>query len=174
MSNYLSNNQFSFSISKIPGIEFTCQQVNLPSLTLPEAEIGSSLSTMFHPGDKLVFDPLTINFLVEEDLQNYLSLYEWMVGLGAPEAKEQYKKFKEKYTSGVSTQLGESYIQSSDITLFIMTNNSNLNYTVKFVDAFPISLGELSFNSADSDQQYLTSQVSFRYSYYYFDLPNRI
>jgi hypothetical protein len=41
------------------------------------------------PGDKLIFGDLTLRFLVDEDLENYLEIQNWMRGLGYPESLQE-------------------------------------------------------------------------------------
>ena len=55
-----------------------------------------------------------------------------------------------------------------DITLSIQTNKNNINKQIKFTDAFPISVGDLSFTTQDTSVEYLTCAVSFRYNRFEF------
>ena len=42
------------------------------------------------PGDKIEFGDLTIRFLVDEDLTNYMEIQNWIRGLGFPESPKEF------------------------------------------------------------------------------------
>ena len=54
----------------------------------------------------------------------------------------------------------------SDGTLQILTSSDNIQYNVKFRDMFPISLSDINFDATDTDIQYFTANVTFKYSIY--------
>ena len=45
-------------------------------------------------GDKLEYEDLTVTFIVDEYLENYTSLHEWMTAIGFPENREQFTTFR--------------------------------------------------------------------------------
>ena len=49
------------------------------------------MSDMFVTGDKLTFETLNITFLVDEELQNYRELWDWIVGMGSPVSHSQWE-----------------------------------------------------------------------------------
>ena len=59
-------------------------------------------------------------------------------------------------------------VKFKDITLSIQTNKNTINKQIKFTDAFPISIGDLSFTTQDTSVEYLTCAVSFRYNRFEF------
>ena len=64
--NPLSPNGYMFSIEKLPSLSFFCQEVNLPSLNLPEATQLNPFTKIPIAGDQLEFGQLTIQFLVDD------------------------------------------------------------------------------------------------------------
>ena len=46
------------------------------------------------PGDKVQFGDLTIRFLVDEDLKNYMELQKWIRGFGYPESGKDIREFQ--------------------------------------------------------------------------------
>ena len=44
------------------------------------------------PGDKLQYGEFSLRFLVDENMENYMSIHNWLTGLGYPETTEQFKK----------------------------------------------------------------------------------
>ena len=87
--NPLSPNGFQFAVQKLPDITFFCQQANLPGIMLGEPVFATPFSTQPIPGDTLSYEPLELQFLVDENMQNYKVLYNWIVALGFPESYEQ-------------------------------------------------------------------------------------
>ena len=54
----------------------------------------------------------------------------------------------------------------SDATLFVLTSSNTSNFQVKFRNIFPYTLTDLTFDATDSDIDYLTAEVSFKYTIY--------
>jgi hypothetical protein len=162
--NPLSPNGFMFNIQKLPDLSFFCQSVNLPGITLGEPEFGTPFAKIPIPGETLTYDQLTVQFLVDEQMANYTSIYNWIVALGFPESYDQYIDFSEDDTTNYS-ELAKNY---SDATLQILTGNNNVVKTVRFIDMFPIGLDSLQFSGTNNDVQYLIGNATFRYGLYKF------
>lgn len=161
----LKNNGFMFSIHKLPEITFFCQEVNLPSMTLPAAVIPTPLIDYPVPGDKLEFGSLGISFLIDSTMSNYKSIVAWLVGLGFPQRHEQYKAFLERFGNGEQSPLA---ISQSDGTLQVLTGTNTVSQTIQFVSLQPTQLSEIQFMTDVNDVVYMTAQAAFAYSYYYF------
>tara|TARA_Y100000287_G_scaffold37574_1_gene28498 strand:+ start:70 stop:345 length:276 start_codon:yes stop_codon:yes gene_type:complete len=82
--NYLSPTGFKLSLYRSPSVAFFCNQANIPNLSLGIAEQPTYLRNIPIPGDKIDFGDLTIRFLVDEDLKNYMEIHKWIRGLGFP------------------------------------------------------------------------------------------
>ena len=54
-------------------------------LDLGVATQNNYLTDIPRPGEKITFGDLTLSFLVDEDLSNYLEIQNWMRGIGFPE-----------------------------------------------------------------------------------------
>jgi hypothetical protein len=163
--NPLSPNGFLFSIQKLPKLNFFCQQVNLPGIQLGSPEFGNPFQTAPIPGETLTYDQLSVQFLVDANMENYISIYNWIVALGFPNNYEQYVNFLNEDQRGVTSELAKNY---SDATLTILGNNNTPIRTIEFVDMFPASIDSLMFQSTNNDVQYLVGNATFRYHYYKF------
>ena len=75
----LNKNNFRLLIDKTPNVEYYVRTVTLPGLQFGETTqpTGSGLDAYF-PGDKASFDTLDVSFLVDEDLENFKEIYDWM------------------------------------------------------------------------------------------------
>ena len=54
-------------------------------------------------GDDLTFDNLEITFLVDEKLENYRELHQWLVGIGFPKSRTQFSSFRKDESSTFPT-----------------------------------------------------------------------
>lgn len=161
----LSPNGFMFSVQKLPQINFFCQQVNLPGITLGAPEFGNPFNVAPIPGDTLTYDTLDVQFLVDENMENYRAIYNWVVALGFPETYEQYLNFVNSNDLNQTSELAKNY---SDASLVILGSNNKPSQTIQFHDAFPVSISSLTFQSTNQDVQYLVGSATFRYGYYKF------
>jgi hypothetical protein len=92
--NFLSPTGFKFSLKRTPKVAFFCNSANIPDITLGIAVQPTYLKDIELPGDKLIFGDLTLRFLVDEDLKNYLEIQNWMRGLGYPESLQEIYTFQ--------------------------------------------------------------------------------
>jgi hypothetical protein len=157
--NFLSPVGFRFGIRKMPHVNWFLQSVNIPGITMGEAIQPTPFIDAAQPGEKLTYDPLSITFKVDEDLKNWSELQEWLIGIGSPDSFGQYRENVQKYKR-------EAIF--SDATLITLNSNMNANFEIKFKDLFPSSLGELQFDSTQTDVEYLTASATFRYLSYDF------
>lgn len=163
----LQNNGFKFSIQKLPEVTFFCQEVTLPSLELPAAEYDNPLVNAPMPGEKLNFGELTMTFLIDSEMTNYIAVHDWMVGLGFPQSHVQYKNF----ISSRTDELNRNVLLAgySDGTLSILNAFSQPIRTIQFINMFPTSLSSIQLQSTATDTIYLAGNANFRYTYYRFD-----
>jgi hypothetical protein len=164
--NFLSPISFRFVVDKLPNVNYYCKSSSLPSVAIAEGVTPTPFINLPFVGTKLDYGPLDIRFTVDEDMKNYLEIYDWMLGLGAPENFNQYKDLNNndtRPTSGVSN-IGKG-VQGvySDGSLVINTSSQNPNMRISFVDLYPINLSPLQFDVGLSDITYLEADVSFRY-----------
>jgi len=160
----LSPNGFMFNILKLPDLQFFCQQVNLPGISIVAPEFGNPFRTAPIPGDMLTYDELNVQFLVAEDMSNYRAIYNWIVALGFPENYQQYVNLVASDTNNYS-ELAKNY---SDATLSVLGSNNQVAQQFQFYDMFPASIESLTFQSTNQDVTYLVGNATFRYSYYKF------
>ena len=163
--NFLSPTGFKFSLKRAPKVAFFCNSANIPDLNLGIAIQPSYLKDIDTPGDKIVFGDFSLRFLVDEDLENYMEIQNWIRGLGYP---EEVQEFRDLNKSGISKGNYTKDRQNiySDGTLQVLTSASVPNFQIIFKDLFPYSLGTLSFDATSTDVQYFTADVSFKYTIY--------
>ena len=172
--NFLAPTGFKFSLKRSPGVAFFCNQANIPSLDLGIAIQPTYLKDIDVPGDKIQFGDLTLRFLVDEDLVNYMEIQNWIRGLGYPESVQEFDRLEnEAVLPGNFGRAGDNIY--SDGTLQILSSNLVAKFNVNFKDMFPYSLSTITFDATDTDIEYFTADVSFKYTIYNLtDLSNKL
>lgn len=154
--NFLSPLGFRFQIKKAPNLNYFVQSVNLPTVSIGTVEIGTPFTKIPFPGDKLTFGQLDVTFKVDEDMANYLEIFNWLIAMGHPD----------NLTDGASvynaTPMSGNGVYS-DLSLVILTSAMNGNKMVNFSDAFPLSISDITFDSTLSDVEYVTATATFAY-----------
>ena len=177
--DYASPIQFRFKCSKLPKVEFFCQTANIPGIGLGTANIETPLKSIPFPGDKVTYQELSISFLVDENLENYKEIHDWIIGLGFPQNHTQFSDLRatssDRFpgTSSSNAITGQATADPlpesgmySDATLTVL-NSKNIAVTeIRFHNIFPTSLGALSYDVQASDVNYLQTAVDFSYMYY--------
>jgi hypothetical protein len=157
--NFLSPVGFKFTLSKEPKVPFFCNSARIPELTLDALQQPSYLKDIDVPGGKLQYGDLNLRFIVDENMENYMAIHNWLTGLGAPESLGQYYNL----IDGTGEDPKKAF---SDGSLYVLNSNYNTTAVVKFKDLFPVSLSSLDFDSTLTDVQYFTAEVSFKYTIY--------
>jgi len=159
--NFLSPIGFKFTLAKEPKVSFFSNSARIPEINLGTAIQPTYLKDLDVPGDKLVYGDFSLRFLVDENLENYMAVHNWLTGLGYPETTQQ---FKDLVTN--DDGIRDLKEQFSDGSLHILNSNYRDIAIVKFRDLFPTSLTSLEFEATDVDINYFTAEVSFKYTIY--------
>ena len=162
--NFLSPTGFKFGLKRSPGVAFFCNQANIPALDLGVAEQPTYLKDIPIPGDKIQFGDLNLRFLVDEDLVNFMEIQNWIRGLGFPESLAEFNELKDQAILGPMGKSTEDVY--SDGTLQILSSNLVPKFQVVFSDLFPYSLSTVTFDATDTDIEYFTADVAFKYTIY--------
>ena len=161
--NTLQSNSFAMAVSKLPSLSPFVNGVSLPGMVMGEVQLGTPFADRRVPGDKLIFAVLTISFLVDEDMQNWMECYDWMTSLGYPESFAQYGAINRIADKRSSLSGNDVY---SDGTLITHNNSGKAIKKVEFVDLFPIALGEIPLSTGDTAGDPIISTIDLQYTYY--------
>ena len=162
--NFLSPVGFKFTLAKNSKVSFFCNSARIPEITLSLNTQSTYLKDLDVPGDKLTYGDLSLRFLVDENLENYMVIHNWLTGLGFPETTQQYDDLIT--TPNDQTQPQDPLRGFIDGSLYILNSNYNTTAIVKFKDLFPMSLTSLDFDATQTDIQYFTADVNFKYTVY--------
>ena len=159
--NFLSGVAFKFNLTKFPKVDFFSNSARIPELTLELTTQPSYLKNIDVPGERLTFGDLTLRFLVDENMENYISVYNWLTGVGFPETTKEFADL-------IKDKDGQRDPKEAfcDGTLRILNSNYREVAKVKFNDLFPISLTSLEFDATNTDVQFFTAEATFEYTIY--------
>ena len=176
--DYASPTQFKFIINQLPKVEFFTVAATVPGLSLGESVLPTPFRQIPIQGDTITFEQFTISFIVDEYLENYLSLHDWISGIGFPRSREQFTTFRDTTSetpSGIfpsravnrtSGPIKPDTPNYSDATLTILSNKNNPIVEVRFRDMYPVSLGGLSYDQGATYVDYLRTDATFSYQLY--------
>jgi hypothetical protein len=133
-------------------MNFFVQSVNLPSVSVGSTAIPSPFVRLPIAGDHLTYGDLTLTFKVDENMANYIELFNWVKSIGKPDNFGQYN----------SDQV------YSDATLTVLSSAYRTKQQIQFHDIFPVELGGFTFMATAGDVDYIESIVTFRYRSYDF------
>ena len=164
--------QFRFDILKIPNTTYFAQEINLPGIAFSgDAIMNSRYKSMPFMGDTLDFSPLELGFVVQENLENYREIHDWMTGIGFPTNPLEFanaisnEDTKDIGNAGKGNVTNPSVL-TSDATLTILSNKNNPSIQVKFRNIYPTSLSGLQFDTKETSTEGLTASVTFNYDLY--------
>ena len=164
--NFLAPVGFRFTLNRAPKVAFFANSANIPDIALGVANQPTYLKDIPVPGDKMDFGDFSLRFLVDEDLSNYMEIQNWMRGLGYPESlKEIFDLQNEPPT--IDNRNSKMMNIYSDGSLVVLNSNYSPQFKVIFEDMFPYALSSLDFNAQETDTEYFTAEVSFKYTVYY-------
>ena len=161
-TNFLQSTRFVLAFPRISNTQYFCQEVNLPGVSMNEAIQPTPFVDLPIPGNKLIYEPLNITFIVDEELQSWIEIHDWLRAMTFPTNFGEYENLKN--LSSVSYYAPKP--QYSDGVLNVLSALNNLKTTIHFTDIFPTSLSAIQFNSTDTDTPTITATASFRYSWY--------
>ena len=156
--NYLQPTSFKLSIDRTnyPNLEFFVQNFTHPGLMMPASEMPiRRMQSIPYPGESLTINELSATILLDENMESYSEMYNWIRRIQVTDMD-----------GNKNTQRGGAANPHADITLSILSSHNNLSKQVRYLDAIPTSLGDISFEATSSGTEFITFQASFRFSYF--------
>jgi hypothetical protein len=143
--NYLPPTGFRVTINsqKFANLEYFCTQVNIPSVGLNAVATPFRGHEAFMAGDRINYTPFDMRFIVSENMENYVELLGWM---------------KQNQANSIFTK--------SDVILTLLNSHNNKVKQIRFIDAFPVSIGAVDFHTQNTDIEYVSIDASFQYTYF--------
>lgn len=158
--NYLQPTSFKLVIDRrnYPNLEFFCQTITHPGMIINPVELGiPRLAGLPIPGESLTFNELSTNVILDENLEGYSEMYNWILRL-------------------INTNMGNvgrggmnsdtSTPTYADITLSILSSHNNQTKQIRYIDCIPTALGDIQFESTADGQTFITFAATFRFNYF--------
>jgi hypothetical protein len=147
-TNPLYPGQFGLVIEsdKFKKVEYFCTKVNIPALSMTPTNQNFQNFEGFGFADQLKYGSLSIEFIIDEELKNYLEIHSWMERIQSENLRESY-----------------------DAVVLIYNNRSQLVKQVRFKDLVPQSLGAIDLSSQDPPETPITCSVDFVYTGFSFE-----
>ena len=164
--NFLSPIGFRFTLVKAPKVSFFSNSAQIPGLTIAPAEQATYLKNVPQVGDKMDFQDFSLRFLVDEDLENYMQIQNWMRGIAFPESLNEIYTLKAGKTENLMLDPKDPDNLVSDGTLVVLDSSNNAQFMVKFNDLWPTELTTLQFDATPGDLDYFSAEVTFKYTIY--------
>lgn len=165
--NQLKPNAFKLVFHNLPKVSYYCQTINLPGLSSSNPELPTRLQNIPISFEKLIKEDLNVTFLVDAAMENYMELYNWMIGIGFPNSNREFIEWRangnnKRYVQN-HTKFNEESGLYADATLSILSPLNNPRIMITFQDIFPISISSLPFDSTISDVIGFTATATFKY-----------
>lgn len=151
--NFLSPIGFRFTIKRLPNVEFFIQGATVPGINMSPTLSATPFKTLRFAGDKLEHETFTVTVRLDEYMESYNEIFNWMVGLTKPDSFDQYKNLK-----------GSDNGLYSDASLIILDSKGNPGIEVHYKDVFPVSLSTINFDTTQTDVNYATCDITFEHN----------
>jgi len=163
-TNLLQPTKFLLTFDRIPTVQFFCQSANIPGINLGQATLNTPTLDVFAPGNKIIYNPFNIRFLVDETLSGWRELHNWYRSIASPESYDERKRL-----SSLQTKLQSSKPAAySDATLTVLSSLNNPILRVQFINMFPITLSDIIFDSTQSADDVISADAVFMFDYFNF------
>jgi len=162
--NLLHPNKFQLTFARCPNIQYFCQSVSIPGISMSEAPQTTPFVDLYVPGEKAIYDLLNVTFYIDEDLQSWKEIHDWIRAMTFPKEYSEYRNLGN--LNAFTRQAKSKTPQYSDASITLLTSSNNSNVRFKFFDVFPTTLSTFIMSSTDSPESILTADATFRYSYY--------
>ncbi len=163
-TDLLQRSKFILSFPRIITTQFFCQAVNIPGISTQNTLQNTPFSDLNIPGDKINWEEFRMEFLIDEELESWKQVYNWIRGISFPTEFEEYKQLdkQSRYSSQVT------YPQYADAELIIQSAMNQSKTKLKFVDMFPISLTGIPLDIRLGSEHTVTATAIFKYKRYDF------
>jgi hypothetical protein len=152
MPNFLSPLEFRVSVRRLPNVQFYTQQTSIPSVSTTPVVQPTRFNPIYRVGDAVTYSPLDLMFIIDEDMNNYLEVFNWLTKQSFPQSHNQFEEIR-------SSQDGIF----SDILITILNSKKNSNIDILYKNCFPTNLSDVVLNTVDSDVVYPQATATFQY-----------
>ena len=165
-TNYLQPTKFLLTFDRLGDVQYFCQTVNIPGVNLGQAPFNTPLLDVFVPDRKMIYNPLSIHFTIDESLNGWQQLHAWFRSIASPTSFDERNRLTSLQNAKKTASSLDSY---SDATLTILSALNNPILRVKFYNVFPITLSDILFDTTQSADDIITADCVFTFDYFDFE-----
>jgi hypothetical protein len=146
----------------LDSLQFSVYGINIPTIQVPAVEMHySGQNYNVSSFDRPPYEPITINFSVDNEFKNYWVIWKWLQLLNDPKestygAPNIFKTVK--YPEQMPKTL---YDYTTLITVFALDEYNMKKVEFKFSDCFPTKLGSYDYNYRDPEDINCTFEFVF-------------
>lgn len=141
--NYLTSNRATLQIVGLGEVEFSITSFNLPSLTLEYSAVPTPFLAGKEATSKPDFGEIQVTFLVDENMKNWLAVFDWMIDLS--------------FTKSIKTR----FVDGS-IIVYSSHNNEIIKFNLS--EIVPIYLSDISFQESSAETAPITASARFAFT----------
>ena len=160
-TNFLQPTKFQLHFDRIPNVTYFCQEANIPGVSLPAIVVPSPGMDYHLAGNKLSYANFNIRFLIDEGLESWKNIYDWMLSIGSPHGTDE----RNRLTAIQNQNKPNMFPNYSDAILTVLTNLNNPQLRIQLVGLFPISLSDIQFDTTLSAEHVMTADAAFSVKY---------
>lgn len=129
-------------MDRIKPIECSIQSFTLPGISTTPVFVGTPTNhDLYLPGDTLILEDLSVNILLDEDMEIFDYFWNWMSG----------------------NSLGEKKL--SDMSIIVNSNKGNPTRALHYYNAFPYNIAGINYDFSNVDTDVVGSLL-FKFSHF--------
>jgi len=162
--NVLQPNKFILNFARAPSMQYFCQSVSIPGIALSEVPQNTPFVDVYVPGEKAIYDMLSVTFLIDEELKAWTEMHDWIRAMTFPTNFDEYKNLGRLNRIASATQSPKP--QYSDASITVLSSSNTPYFKFKFYDCFPTSVSQFILSATDSPDTTMSADATFRFSYF--------
>lgn len=154
-TNFLQPTGFKVVVlrKRFKNLEFFAQTVMHPDISVAPAIVPFRGTNASVPGDKMEYGTLTIEAIMDENMNVYKEMRTWLE-----------KTVYDPYKTPENIKAGDQDLTTYDISLMVLSSHNNTTNVIRYKSAFPINIGAINFQSTADAVQYITCPITFQYT----------
>ena len=161
-TNLLQPTKFLLSFDRIASVQYFCQEANIPGINLGQATYNTPFMDIPVAGNKLTYNPFNVTFTVDEKVNSWNQINLWLRAIAAPTGFDE----RNNLTARQNAYKKQTLTSYSDATLIVLSALNNPILRVRFINAFPLSLSDIQFDTTQSAENIITGTASFAFEYF--------
>ncbi len=154
IDNFLSSGKFLVNLSRLPGVDFYCQTISTPDISINSTDIKYIVGSVVETDTHISYGDLSLTFIVDKSLKNYNEVLKWMKLISPDEDFIDTAKFIDKTRE---EKIGFDY---TDIELIFNQSQNDSKQSYIFKNCVPQALSGLEFNV--SEDLFITANLTFK------------